>query len=73
MKNSAPNSKITDGHRAKLAYVYVRQSTLWQVEHNTESTARQYELKDRAVALGWPAAKIKVIDQVVTRQCVEKQ
>jgi DNA invertase Pin-like site-specific DNA recombinase len=63
MKHNASNSKITDGHRAKLAYVYVRQSTVWQVEHNTESTARQYELKERAVALGWPAANIKVIDQ----------
>jgi DNA invertase Pin-like site-specific DNA recombinase len=63
MNNSVSNSKITDGHRAKLAYVYVRQSTVWQVEHNTESTVRQYELKDRAVALGWPATNIKVIDQ----------
>jgi|SRR5215468_777159 len=63
MNNSSSNSKITDGHRAKLAYVYIRQSTVWQVEHNTESTARQYELKDRAAALGWPAANIKVIDQ----------
>jgi DNA invertase Pin-like site-specific DNA recombinase len=61
--NSVSNSKITDGHRAKLAYVYIRQSTAWQVEHNTESTARQYELKGRAAAFGWPAANIKVIDQ----------
>jgi DNA invertase Pin-like site-specific DNA recombinase len=63
MNNNSSNPKITDGHLAKLAYVYIRQSTVWQVEHNTESTARQYELKDRAVALGWPAANIKVIDQ----------
>lgn len=63
MNNSVSNSKITDEHRVKLAYVYVRQSTVWQVEHNTESTVRQYELKDRAVALGWPATNIKVIDQ----------
>src|SRR5215470_3843654 len=63
MNNSSSNPKITDGHRAKLAYVYIRQSTVWQVEHNTESTARQYELRDRAAALGWPAANIKVIDQ----------
>src|SRR5262249_27097481 len=63
MNNNVSNSKITDGHRAKLAYVYVRQSTVWQVEHNTESTVRQYELKDHAVALGWPATNIKVIDQ----------
>jgi DNA invertase Pin-like site-specific DNA recombinase len=63
MNNSASNSKITDGHRAKLAYVYVRQSTVWQVDHNTESTTRQYELKDRAADLGWPIANIKIIDQ----------
>jgi DNA invertase Pin-like site-specific DNA recombinase len=63
MNNSASNSKITDRHRSKLAYVYVRQSTVWQVDHNTESTTRQYELKDRAAALGWPLANIKIIDQ----------
>jgi DNA invertase Pin-like site-specific DNA recombinase len=63
MNNNASSSKITDGQRAKLAYVYVRQSTVWQVDHNTESKTRQYELKDRAAALGWPIANIKIIDQ----------
>jgi hypothetical protein len=56
MNNSSSDPKITDGHRARLAYLYIRQSTVWQVEHYTESTARQYELRDRAVALGWPTA-----------------
>ena len=40
----------------------MRQSTLRQVLNNTESTARQYALRQRAVALGWPAEQIVVID-----------
>ena len=56
-------AKLTDAQRAKLAYVYIRQSTLTQVRCNTESTARQYELVERAMALGWPAARIQVIDE----------
>ena len=42
--------------------VYVRQSTLSQLEHNTESTARQYGLVERAVALGWDRDRVRVID-----------
>jgi DNA invertase Pin-like site-specific DNA recombinase len=45
-----------------LAVVYVRQSTPQQVEANTESTQRQYALAGRAVALGWPADRVLVID-----------
>lgn len=56
-------AKLTEAQRAKLAYVYIRQSTLNQVRCNTESTARQYELVERAMALGWPAARIQVIDE----------
>ncbi len=56
------NSKITAGHLKKTAYLYIRQSTLRQVFENTESTQRQYALRQRAVALGWPAAGIVVID-----------
>ena len=44
------------------AVIYVRQSTLIQVERNTESTARQYDLVDRARQLGWPREAIRVID-----------
>ncbi|MFI6474119.1 recombinase family protein [Streptomyces sp. NPDC050516] len=55
-------AKITSGHRSRLAVVYVRQSTLLQVRDNAESTARQYGLADQAVALGWPAEKVCVID-----------
>lgn len=45
------------------AYLYVRQSSLKQVYNNTESTERQYALRQRAVALGWPIERVVVIDQ----------
>jgi len=55
--------KITARHLGRLAMLYVRQSTLHQVLENTESTARQYGLRERAIALGWEASRIVVIDQ----------
>ena len=55
-------SKVSAAHLARTAYLYVRQSSLRQVMHNTESTERQYALRQRAVALGWPAEQIVVID-----------
>jgi len=57
------SDKITDEHLQRSAIVYVRQSTPQQVLEHRESTARQYALKDRAVALGWPAAAVEVIDE----------
>jgi len=54
--------KITSGHLKRNAYLYIRQSTLKQVFENTESTKRQYALKERALALGWPIERIVVID-----------
>ena len=54
--------KITVSHRRRSAAIYVRQSTLAQVERNKESTARQYDLVARARQLGWPATAIRVID-----------
>ena len=56
------NNKITPEHLRKNAYLYIRQSTLHQVLENTESTRRQYELRQRAVVLGWPEERIVVID-----------
>lgn len=56
------NGKVTAAHLKKTAYLYIRQSTLRQVFENTESTQRQYALRQRAVALGWPAERIEVID-----------
>src|SRR6266508_5759108 len=61
MSQSTP-SKVTAAHLARSAYLYVRQSTLRQVLEHTESTARQYALRQRAVALGWPAEQIVVVD-----------
>jgi DNA invertase Pin-like site-specific DNA recombinase len=56
------HSKITASHRSRAAVIYVRQSTLAQLERNTESTARQYDLVERAVALGWARDTIRVVD-----------
>ena len=61
MKWSDPN-KVKAEHLKRDAYLYIRQSTLHQVFENQESTRRQYDLKGRAVALGWPAEQIVVID-----------
>jgi len=47
----------------RMAYVYVRQSTLWQVNEHQESTERQYRLQERALSLGWPPTVIAVIDE----------
>ncbi len=55
--------KVTADHLRRGAYLYVRQSTLRQVFENTESTARQYALRDRAVALGWRTECVIVIDR----------
>ena len=54
--------KITSSHLSRAALIYVRQSTLAQLERNTESTARQYDLVNRARQLGWPREAIRVID-----------
>src|SRR6266508_1998081 len=56
------HSKITASHRSRVAIIYVRQSTLAQLERNTESTARQYDLAERAVELGWPRSAVRVVD-----------
>src|SRR5215469_10270438 len=62
-KTIETNERITTTHRAKLAYVYVRQSTAGQVRHHQESTEVQYRLVNRAVSLGWPRDRIEVIDE----------
>jgi hypothetical protein len=55
--------KITLSHLARMAIVYLRQSSAAQVEHNRESTDRQYALVNKAGDLGWPADKVVVIDE----------
>lgn len=56
------HSKITMSHRSRAAVIYVRQSTLAQLQRNSESTARQYNLVERAVDLGWPSTAVRVVD-----------
>ena len=55
-------AKIQQRHLSKLAYVYLRQSTMGQVRFNQESTERQYALQDKAQQMGWPSSAIKVLD-----------
>src|SRR5437660_3353919 len=56
-------SKIKLAHTQRAAYVYIRQSTPGQVEHNRESTARQYALADKACQLGWAKEHVVIIDE----------
>lgn len=56
------HEKVKSSHLKREAYLYVRQSTLRQVFENTESTKRQYALRDRALALGWAIDQVVVID-----------
>lgn len=60
--NGSHTGKVTASHLRRDAFLYVRQSTMQQLVHNTESTQRQYDLRRRAVALGWPADQVHVID-----------
>lgn len=61
--DQAPNQKVQTRHIRRHAYLYVRQSSMRQVFENTESTKRQYALRQRAIALGWSAEQIIVIDE----------
>ena len=62
MSVSDTNSKVSADHLRRDAYLYVRQSSLHQVMNNTESSRRQYDLRGRAIALGWPLERVNVID-----------
>ncbi len=53
--------KIKEHHLSKIAYVYIRQSTTYQAEHNLESQKRQYQLVDKAKELGF--LDVRVIDE----------
>ena len=55
-------AKVTAEHLARTAYLYVRQSTLRQVQTNTESAQRQYELRQRRSRWAGRAEQIIVID-----------
>jgi DNA invertase Pin-like site-specific DNA recombinase len=60
--NGTAQEKVNASHLKRNAYLYIRQSTLRQVLENTESRLRQYDLRQRAIALGWPAERIIIID-----------
>ena len=60
--SSETQQKVSASHLRRNAYLYVRQSTMRQVFENTESTQRQYGLRQRAVTLGWPNERVIVID-----------
>lgn len=65
------SAKIGPMHLGRDAYVYVRQSTLTQLREHTESLIRQYELRERAVVLGWDAHQVRVIDADLGRSGAE--
>ena len=58
-----PDLKVTADHLKRDAYLYIRQSTLRQVVEHGESTQRQYALRDRAIAAGWPVERVRIIDR----------
>jgi DNA invertase Pin-like site-specific DNA recombinase len=66
---SQPNP-IHEHHRQRLAYIYIRQSTLRQVAEHQESQELQYQLADRALALGWPAERIEIIDEDLGKSAI---
>lgn len=59
---AARDKKIKSHHQERLAVVYVRQSSVHQVQHHQESTQLQYGLVAQAERLGWPTERILVID-----------
>ena len=65
--SNARDEPLTAAHRAKRAYIYVRQSSVGQVKHHGESTEMQYRLVDRAVGLGWPRERVQIIDEDLGR------
>jgi excisionase family DNA binding protein len=54
--------KVQSHHLERAAYVYVRQSSLFQVQHHTESGRLQYERLEQAMSLGWPRERIVLVD-----------
>ena len=56
-------TKIGASHLGRAAYIYLRQSTPSQVEHNRESTQRQYALATKATTLGWPSQQVIIVDE----------
>lgn len=60
--NKESAKKVTSVHLAKMAYIYIRQSSLYQVENHVESRLRQYNPIEWALQVGWPRERIIIID-----------
>ncbi|AOH86689.1 transposase [Sphingomonas panacis] len=73
LRSLSSGDPINAVHRAKLAYVYVRQSSVGQIRYHQESTALQYRLVDRALGLGWPRERVEVIDDDLGKSGAEAQ
>ena len=63
MITTRTSGKISKEHLCREAIVYIRQSNPYQVRDNRESGERQYNLVERATALGWPAGSVKTVDE----------
>ena len=63
LRRPSMNPKITEHHRSRPAYIYLRQSTPGQVLHHQESTERQYALREKALELGWSESPIRTLDR----------
>lgn len=61
--NAEGHPKIRPEHLDRAAYVYVRQSSLYQVEHHREGRLRQYDLVAWAQQVGWAKERIVVLDE----------
>lgn len=67
------NQKVRPAHLQRNAYLYIRQSSLKQMVENTESTKRQYALRQLAVALGWSLEQICLIDSDMGQSGASKE
>lgn len=63
MQPETLSAKVCAEHLERKAYVYVRQSTYYQVENHLESQRRQYNLAAHALELGWPRERVVVVDE----------
>jgi DNA invertase Pin-like site-specific DNA recombinase len=57
------SGKIQLHHRDRLAIVYIRQSSLQQVQQHSESTKLQYALTDKVQLMGWSKQQLLIIDE----------
>ena len=71
--NGQRHPKVKAGHLARKAYLYVRRATCCQGFANTESLQRQYRLQQHALALGWPAERVIIIDSDLGRSGASTQ